>query len=457
MTFSGKKATGILFLGDIALFIFSLWLTLSVRYAAFPGAALFFDHLRAFATLFVIWTLVFYMAGLYGKRMILFKSELPRAILRTQILNIVIAALFFFFVPGFGITPKTSLAIYLCISLLLIFIWRLWLFPRITRPASREGAALIGSGPEVDELLREVNENPRYNLRFLVVVEPADVANNFEKFTTKITDTPVSTIVADVGNELLRPVLPRLYEFAFAKRRCQCLDFYTVYEEVFDRVPLSLLKYEWFLENFSHPSSVFYDALKRLIDIVGGIAMGAVTVVAAPLVYLAMRIEGSGPLFITQERLGKLGTRMRAYKFRSMRFNKKASSEWTTEEKASNPVTRVGAFLRRTSLDEFPQFLNVLRGELSLIGPRNDIEGLGMRLAEAIPYYNARYVVKPGITGWAQINQRYESGNISPQSIEENKVRLAYDFYYIKHRSFALDIVIALRTVKRMLFRVSSW
>src|SRR3989338_10440683 len=114
MTFSGKKATGILFLGDVALFIFSLWITLLVRYTALPDAAFFFDHLRAFAALFILWTLVFYMAGLYGKRMILFKSELPRAILRTQILNIVIAALFFFFVPGFGITPKTSLAIYLC-------------------------------------------------------------------------------------------------------------------------------------------------------------------------------------------------------------------------------------------------------------------------------------------------------------------------------------------------------
>ena len=99
----------------------------------------------------------------------------------------------------------------------------------------------------------------------------------------------------------------------------------------------------------------------------------------------------------------------------------------------------------------------MLRGELSLIGPRNDIESLGLRLAEAIPYYNVRYVVKPGITGWAQINQRYEPGNISPQSIEETKVRLAYDFYYIKNRSLALDIVIALKTLKRLFFRVSSW
>ena len=93
---------------------------------------------------------------------------------------------------------------------------------------------------------------------------------------------------------------------------------------------------------------------------------------------------------------------------------------------------------------------------MSLIGPRNDIIGLGERLSEAVPYYNVRYLAKPGITGWAQVNQQYEQGNISPQSIEETKTRLAYDFYYIQHRSFGLDMLIALQTIKRLLGRVAS-
>jgi lipopolysaccharide/colanic/teichoic acid biosynthesis glycosyltransferase len=138
-----------------------------------------------------------------------------------------------------------------------------------------------------------------------------------------------------------------------------------------------------------------------------------------------------------------------------MQKNLSASGEWMTE--GENRVTKTGAFLRKTSLDEFPQFINVLSGELSLVGPRNDIRGLGLRLKEALPYYDARYLVKPGITGWAQINQQYEAGNASPQSIEETKMRLAYDFYYLKHRSLGLDIVIALKTVKRMFFRLSDW
>ena len=181
--------------------------------------------------------------------------------------------------------------------------------------------------------------------------------------------------------------------------------------------------------------------------------MGIITLVITPFIFIAMRLEGRGPLFIVQERVGKNGVRIKSYKFRSMRENDRG--KWLQENE--NKVTRVGSFLRRSSLDEFPQFINILRGELSLIGPRNDIAGLAERLAVEIPYYDVRYTVMPGITGWAQINQRYEPGNISPQSIEETKVRLAYDFYYIKNRSLALDLGVALKTFKRMLFRVSAW
>ncbi|HVM58725.1 MAG TPA: sugar transferase, partial [Candidatus Paceibacterota bacterium] len=227
--------------------------------------------------------------------------------------------------------------------------------------------------------------------------------------------------------------------------------------EVFDRIPLSQLGHVWFLEHVTAEDALFYAVMKRAIDLVGGFVMAVVTIAVAPFIWIANQVEGPGPLFLRQERFGRFGERIICYKFRSMRQDKSASSEWTVEEKRDNPITKVGAFLRKTSLDEFPQFLNVFKGEVSLVGPRNDILGLGKRLEEALPYYEARYLVTPGITGWAQINQRYEPGNASPQSIEETKVRLAYDFYYLKHRSLGLDIVIALKTVKRMFFRVSSW
>ena len=147
--------------------------------------------------------------------------------------------------------------------------------------------------------------------------------------------------------------------------------------------------------------------------------------------------------------MGIFNTVLRVYKFRTMSANE--NGVWLGESK--NIVTRVGAFLRKTSIDELPQVLNILRGEMSLIGPRNDIEGLAMRLAEEIPFYTIRTTIKPGITGWAQTHQQYTPGHISPQSVEETKIRLAYDLYYIKHRSVLLDLNIALRTVKTLLGR----
>lgn len=456
MTFGPRKATALLFGGDVLIFIVSLWITLLLRYRAIPTSDVLSSHLPPFLFLFAIWALIFYMAGLYGKRIILFKNKLSNIILRVQLVNIVVAALFFFFVPGIGIAPKTNLILYLFVSLGLIFIWRLWFFPRLTSPTTRERVALIGSGAEVEELVREVNENPRYSIRFVEVIPASAVENNFDDFIRTIQQKGISLVVIDAEDDSLRALNIRLYKFATEERSFEFTDLKELYEEVFDRVPLSLLQYDWYMKTSRNQALLLYTTGKRIIDIIGGIAMGVATIIIVPFVWVAMRIEGPGSLFIAQNRIGMRGSNMRAYKFRSMRYNDAGSKAWV-KEGGENYVTRVGAFLRLTSLDEFPQFINILSGELSLVGPRNDTEGLGKRLAEEIPYYNLRYSVKPGITGWAQINQQYEQGNISPQSVEETKTRLAYDFYYIQNRSLILDIIIALKTVKRMFFRVSSW
>ena len=455
MTFSGRKATLLLFFGDLAVFALSLWLTLFLRYGGAPQKLIGL-YVEPFAILFLLWTLVFYMAGLYSKQVVRLKSELWAAILRTQLLNIVLAALFFFLIPQAGITPKTTLAIYLAVSLVGIFFWRLGLYSRLSRPSTRVKAALVGSGSESEELVDEVNANPRYPFIFVVGASAEQLKNDFGAFARSLEEQKVSLLVIDAEHDVVRPLLPQIYRLAFGAHAYQFADFYKVYEEVFDRVPLSILRYDWFLKNVAHSSGGGYEFFKRAVDLVGGVLMGALTAVLIPFVWVGQHLEGKGPLFLRQVRIGQNGKRMTAYKFRTMLYDDSASSEWVVEGK-TNRVTRLGAFLRRSSLDEFPQFINILRGELSLIGPRNDIAGLAERLAVEIPYYDVRYTVMPGITGWAQINQRYEPGNISPQSIEETKVRLAYDFYYIKNRSLALDLGVALKTFKRMLFRVSAW
>lgn len=452
MTHGGIRAATLLFLGDIAAFVAALYLTLLARYQELPSPDRLYDHVGPFSILFVVWALVFYMSGLYGKRIILEKSSLPNALVKTQFVNIVIAALFFFLMPGVGIAPKTNLIIYLGISLVLIFLWRLAVYPKLTTVRSHYRAVVIASGEETDELVKEVNGNPRYRLAFSQVITPGELATvDAAAFRQMLVDERVEIVVADTTCTEVKEFLPMLY--TATAENLEVVDFAKMYEEVFDRIPLSLLSERWFLENVRQGTPLLYAVGKRAIDIVGGVLMGILTLIAIPFVWVANMLEAPGPLFITQNRIGERGARIRVYKFRSMTKNE--SGVWVGE--SENRITRVGNVLRKSSLDEFPQFVNIIKGEISLIGPRNDIEGLGNRLAEELPYYLFRYQAPPGITGWAQINQQYEQGNISPQSIAETKVRLSYDFYYLKHRSLGLDIVIALKTIKRMLFRVSAW
>jgi len=173
-----------------------------------------------------------------------------------------------------------------------------------------------------------------------------------------------------------------------------------------------------------------------------------------PFIYAAMRSEGAGAMFISQQRIGRFNKPVTVYKLRTMTENRSASATWTDEDASEgNAVTPVGNILRKLSLDELPQVWSILKGDMSLIGPRNDIKGLGERLSADIPYYNVRNFVPPGVTGWAQTHQQYMGDNISPQSLEESKERLSYDLYYVKNRSLMLDVAIALRTLKTVVGR----
>mgnify|MGYP001589311721 FL=1 len=435
MITGGRRAFLLLFFGDVIALTVSLYLTLWVRYGVAPDVVTLTPYGIPFAFLFALWVLVFYSSGLYSKRLVLFPSRLPDALFKTQFANILLAALFFFLVPIFDIAPKTILALYLAISLTVIFTWRLVVYPHLSIRRDRERATLLAEGKEADELFAEVNGNPRYGIKF---------------HSRELGDVRATMLVADMASVNL------LSLGSIAGEGRHIVAFEDMYEEVFDRIPLSQLGQAWFRDNVTSADPFWYAIAKRVIDIMGGVVMGIVVILITPFIWIANFIEGPGPLFLHQERFGRYGARIIVYKFRSMTKDLATSGEWVKEGEAKNRVTKVGEFLRMTSLDEFPQFVNIFKGELSLVGPRNDILGLGLRLAEALPYYNARYRVLPGITGWAQINQQYEQGNVSPQSIEETKVRLAYDFYYLKHRSLTLDIVIAIKTLKKMFFRVST-
>lgn len=446
----------ILVAGDILFFLVALWVTLLVRYLAIPSGELLGTHIGPFLIISAVWLFIFYIGGLYDKHTVFLKSLLFARIINTQIVNILVAALLFLIIP-FGIAPKTNLVIYLFVSTALITWWRLSA-SRLVAPKTKHRAILIADGAEAIALVDEINNNDRYNYSFhrLIDEQTAKSTPEFEqKLFALIEKERIDIIVANPNGQHTSAVLPKLFDMAFLKFELTFLDFYKVYEDTFDKVPLSALRYEWFIAHVSQTKSLVYDASKRLVDVTGSVFLGGVFLLLLPFIYAAMRIEGKGDLFISQERIGQLNKPVTVYKIRTMTENRSASATWTNEDaKQGNRVTKVGAVLRKLSIDEIPQVWTILKGDMSLVGPRNDIKGLGERLAMEIPYYNIRNSVKPGVTGWAQTHQHYMGDNISPQSLAESKERLSYDLYYVKNRSFLLDMEVALRTIKTVLSRL---
>lgn len=438
MTTTGKKEPIFLFLGDIVIFFLSLWLTLLVRYLEPPGADIWYNHLVPFSFLFLVWILVFIIAGLYSKHTVLFKRRLPGIILRAQITNILLAALFFFLITDYGIAPKTNLLIYLVISFGLILGWRLFMFPRLGVRKKRS-AVVIGSGSELPELREEINNNSRYDLFFvesidLDVTSSDNIVSEIEKASK---DNDISVIAIDASDERVIPILPVLYSFIFLG--IDFVDISKIYENIFERVPLSFVKQNWLIDNVSLSRKVVYDTLKRLFDIVMGVVLGIPSLILFPFVYVAVKLDDKGSLFYSQERIGENGRTIRIAKFRSM-------SEHEREK-----ITRVGNILRKTRIDELPQLWAVIKGDLSLIGPRPEKPEFVALYERRVPYYNVRHLIKPGLSGWAQIHQ--DKPPKYGVQYDETAMKLSYDLYYIKNRSVFLDLQIALRTIETLFSR----
>ncbi|MDP1625321.1 MAG: sugar transferase [bacterium] len=439
-----RKTPFILLLGDIAALCAALWLTLVVRYPGMPDGQILADHFYPFSFLFLIWVAVYFIAGLYERQVMVSSRRLSQSLFYSQIANLGLAAVFFYFVTFTSISPKTNLVIFLVLSSALILLWRLQIYGMFSG-RKKERALLVGSGAEMRELLAQVNGSPRYQFHFEHVVD-LDGEHYAAGLADKVRAEGISLIVVDFYNSKAKAIMPDLYAL-MVSNRARFADMHAVYEDVFDRVALSILGDDWFVTNFSMQPKVVYDSVKRIADFLAALVFGAISLVFYPFVYIAIKLDDHGPIFVMQERVGKDSKTIRIPKFRSMRTSDRGV--WVKEH--DDRITRVGKFLRQTRIDELPQLYSVLKGDMSLVGPRPDIYDLGMKLLAEIPYYQLRNVIKPGLSGWAQIRQE-----LPPQSLEETKMRLAYDFYYIKNRSLGLDLKIAAQTLATLASRVGK-
>jgi lipopolysaccharide/colanic/teichoic acid biosynthesis glycosyltransferase len=310
-----------------------------------------------------------------------------------------IAALFFFFIPSFGLSPKKIMLLYLAVSFILIFAWRALVFTHMPRAKKLKGV-LIAHGSDAQALADEIARDPHTTFSFDHVIDTSTAPSHevIQQACRVAAEEEVTFLVADFSDRAVLAALPIIYDAAFHKKKFALIEASELYQEVFDRVPLSLIDYAWVLHNGS--TSRIYDLFKRLMDIFGALLIGIPSILIYPIVMLAIKLDDGGEIFISQERVGRFQRPIRVWKFRSMSGNDMGN--YGENGKSALVVTRVGKILRVLRVDELPQLWNVFRGDLSLVGPRPELPALAAQYSARIPYYNARYLVSPGLSGWAQ-------------------------------------------------------
>lgn len=447
MIISNKKQTFFLLVGDLFIFALSLWISLALRGGENSLWETFLQHLVPFSFIFVAWIITFFIAGLYDKYTTILKDSMSGTIFNTQLINSAIAIAFFYLIPYFGIAPKTILFIDLVITFVLVYAWRIYSHSFLGTKR-KESAILVGSGEEMQSILKEINENPRSELKFVLSVDldKQKDTSYIQEIIQKIKKEGISVVVIDLKDIRIEPILPTLYNEIFYG--VKFIDMDKVYESVFDRVPLSFLQYDWFLENVSLRHNTAYIFAKRLFDILISLIILIILVPIFPFIALAIVIDTKNfKIIISQKRIGEGGKVVKIHKFLTMLFD----DEGNDGLKTKNHFTKVGMFLRRSRLDELPQAWNVITGDLSLIGPRPELPLFVDLYEKEIPYYNIRHIIKPGLSGWAQICQNNPpKGGVN---FDDTKTKLSYDLYYLKNKSIILDLKIGLKTIKTILSR----
>ena len=419
----------LLLLGDALLLYFSLFLALFLRFFKNFSFSFFVSHLLPFSILYFFWLVILYAFGFYDLYLIKDKISFYSRFLGVILINLVAGVIFFYSITLFGITPKTNLVLVAVIFGILFMVWRNFFYLLFSSYFLNK-VAIIGQGEEIENLKKEIRERPYLGYKLVPV-------NLKEELLPQIEKENIDTIIFTEDFESDPKFLKALYFCLPAK--VTFLDFVKAYELITEKIPISMVSKAWFLENLKEREKNFYDKIKRIIDLFLAILFLILSFLLWPIIALAIKLEDSGPIFYTQERVGKDRKKFILYKFRSMIAGaEKGGPRWA--EKEDQRITKVGKFLRETHLDEIPQMINVIKGNLSLVGPRPERPEFVEKLEKEIDHYSLRYLIKPGFTGWAQIKFRYS------RSIKDSYEKFQYDLYYIKNRSFLLDVGILLKT-----------
>ncbi|MDP3697752.1 MAG: sugar transferase [Candidatus Taylorbacteria bacterium] len=424
-----------LFLLDISALYGALAITLFIRYKDNFGYQ-YGVHLVPFLFIFALWLIVFYITNLYDFGFLRNNLDFYSGLFRAIIAASAISVMFFYLIPVFEITPKTNLAIFIALFAGIVTGSRT-LFNKANASGFKKPLLIVGVNNQSLELAKFVETNPQlgYELKYLMDLAKEGIKN----VDQIIKQEKINTVVISPETYQTPQIIDTFYRSLENKITFRNLSSF--YEQMTNRVPLGAINQVWFLENLSEGGKKTYEEMKRFFDIVFSVVMGLVVLLFMPFIALAIKINSSGPVFYRQKRVGQNGKNFEIIKFRTMRADaeEKTGAVWAQENDPR--ITLLGRLLRKTRIDELPQIWNILKGEMSFVGPRAERPEFHEKLKEQVPFYEERYLIKPGLSGWAQINYRYSS------SVADAAEKLQYDLYYIKNRSLVLDLGIILKTI----------
>ncbi len=440
----------ILLLGDVILLYASLAIALWIR-NGYLNNQIWAEHWTAFTIIFAIWLVVFFINGLYEIRKVKNDFSFYGTLIQNLLINAALAVVFFYLIQGrLGhLRPQTILVILLIVFAILFLIWRKLFYQVISSTALRNNLAIIGINPESLLLIKEVMTKPQLGYQLKLIINP-----DYQEVPQQYQVVPISKDISDLKRQLIKheintvvtsnnpkygPEVAR-YLFESIDLKIKYFNLTNFYEKITGKIPITALERNWFLDNITQKNNQWYLIVKRVIDIVLSIIFSLISLIFLPFIALLIKLDSKGPLIYKQKRVGLGAKVFTVYKFRSMVHNAETNGA-TWAAKNDSRITKIGKFMRKSRLDEIPQFINILKGNMSFVGPRPERPKFVEELKKEITFYNERHLVKPGLSGWAQINFPYGA------SVEDAKTKLSYDLFYIKNQSIALDISIALKTV----------
>jgi exopolysaccharide biosynthesis polyprenyl glycosylphosphotransferase len=411
------------------------------------------DFLRTIPNWFYLlpFAWVILMVELYDEHRASNWKQTTRSIAMTALIGLGLYLVIYFFYS----TPKSlnrrGVAGFIVAATVLTYLWRLLYIRIFTAPEFMRRVLLVGAGETGQTLLKvvkNISPPPFFCVGMIdddpnkvgMEIEGYQVLGSSEKLLEIISQERVSDIIVAISGEMQGRMFQTLLdaqEIGIAITRMP-----VAYEELLGRVPIQHLEADWILRSFVDQArqNGFYELGKRLLDIAGGLVGCGIFLIFFPFIAIAILLDSGLPIFYKQTRSGRGGQPYKIFKFRTMGLDAEPDGLPQWAEENDKRATRVGRILRKTHLDELPQFINVLKGQMSLVGPRAERPELVDWFQQHVPFYRARLLVKPGITGWAQVNFGYAS------TIDETITKLEYDLFYIKHRNLILDFVILLRT-----------